>query len=540
MLFTSNVFLFVFLPVVLVATFALRRAVGLRAALGGLVAASLFFYGQANPAFVALIGASIVANFALARRIDAAGDTSGRRRLLAAGVALDLATLGYFKYANFFVANVAAWSDGPLREAALDWEPVVLPIAISFFTFQQIAYLVDTARGRGTTSTLLEYALFVSFFPQLIAGPIVHHRELLPQLRAEGALRASWTDGAVGATIFVLGLFKKTILADGMAGFATPVFEAADAGAIPSALDAWGGALAYAFEIYFDFSGYSDMAIGLARMFGLQLPVNFESPYKAASIIEFWRRWHITLSRFLRDYLYIPLGGNRKGRVRRHANLALTMLLGGLWHGAGWNFVLWGGLHGAFLIVNHLWRAVRPREARTTTGGVRAACVVLTFALTVAAWVPFRADSFDGALRMWTGMLAPAELAAEGDLARWTSIAKHPNGPEHHLRRALTDFERSSWRFWILEPFDVELGGAWWIAACLFVVWALPNTREWMQGYAPGIPTYDRNDARPGGAARRIPRWRPSIAWAIAVAVLAFVSIATLQEGLREFIYFRF
>jgi D-alanyl-lipoteichoic acid acyltransferase DltB (MBOAT superfamily) len=500
---------------------------------GLLLAASLFFYGFWNPAYVALIGLSIALNFAVGRRIEAHGEARVRRRWLVLGITADLGLLGYFKYSNFLMANLET-----ALGRSLGWAEVTLPIAISFFTFQQIAYLVDTWRGERHAYSPLDYALFVSFFPQLIAGPIVHHRELLPQLADEARMRLRASNLAVGLTIFVAGLFKKTVLADTMASFSTPVFAAAEGDAVLSLVDAWGGALAYTFQIYFDFSGYSDMAVGLARLFGLRLPVNFESPYKATSIIDFWRRWHITLSRFLRDYLYIPLGGNRRGEARRYANLWTTMLLGGLWHGAGWNFLLWGALHGSYLVANHLWRALRAGPARAGRAS-RAACVVLTFAVTVVAWVPFRAQTHHATQRLWSAMLAPTQLASDGDLARWTHLGKQPEGPDAGLRVPLLDFARSDGRFWILEPLDVDAGGAWWIALCLLLAWCLPNTREWMGAYDYGIETYPAPPSR-WARASRLGRWQPHVGWALYTAVLAFAAILAMQGRLSEFIYFQF
>ena len=246
------------------------------------------------------------------------------------GVGLNLGTLGYFKYANFFVDSLNA-SIG----TSLQLETIILPLAISFFTFQQIAYLVDTSRGETEEHHFLHYALFVTFFPQFIAGPIVHHKEMLPQFTRRQRLTPRARDLAVGSTIFVLGLLKKVVIADGISGYATPAFDAADLGVNLSMAAAWTATLAYTFQLYFDFSGYSDMAIGLARLFGIRLPLNFDAPYRSTSIIDFWHRWHMTLSRFLRDYVYIPLGGNRQGTRRRYVNVMATMLLGGLWHGAG-------------------------------------------------------------------------------------------------------------------------------------------------------------------------------------------------------------
>ena len=349
MLFNSYTFIFAFLPITLLVFYRIGGRGHHRVAIGWLVATSLFFYGWWAPRYVWLIVTSVLVNYALGVVLAtrAASQDGPRKRLLAVGVSANLGLLAYFKYANFFVDNVRH-----LFHIDVEIGQIVLPLAISFFTFQQIAYLVDAHRRLTREYNFLHYCLFVTFFPQLIAGPIVHHGEMLPQFGKETTYRLNRTNLEVGVTFFLMGLFKKVVIADGIARYGTPVFDAAQAGLTIDFWQAWAGALAYTFQIYFDFSGYSDMAIGIARMFGIKLPLNFHSPYKATSVIEFWRRWHMTLSRFLRDYLYIPLGGNRKGPGRRHANLMVTMLLGGLWHGAGWTFMYWGGLHGLYLIVS--------------------------------------------------------------------------------------------------------------------------------------------------------------------------------------------
>jgi D-alanyl-lipoteichoic acid acyltransferase DltB (MBOAT superfamily) len=287
-------------------------------------------------------------------------------------------------------------------------ETILLPLAISFFTFQQIAYLVDAYEGLTREYNFLHYCLFVTFFPQLIAGPIVHHREMLPQFASDTIYRFNQSTFTAGLTTFCLGLFKKVIIADGAATYATPVFDAAEAGEILTFFEAWTGAFGYTIQLYFDFSGYSDMAIGLGMMFGIRLPLNFFSPYKAVNIIDFWRRWHMTLSRFLRDYLYIPLGGSRRGKVRRYVNLMVTMLLGGLWHGAGWTFVAWGALHGFYLVVNHAWHAVRRslgHNLEKTTLAGRTLSRIVTLTAVIFAWVLFRAESFGGAMSIISGMV---------------------------------------------------------------------------------------------------------------------------------------
>src|SRR5580698_7168831 len=334
--------------------------------------AALFFYGAWRPVYLVLLLASVAVNFGLGLRME---DPLRRRRIGTLGVALNLALLCYFKYTNFLFDSLTTLTGTPLP-----FVNVILPLGISFFTFQQIAYLVDVMRGARVERDIVSYTLFVSFFPHLIAGPLVHHAEMIPQFK-RGRTGRSSVLAARGLAIFAAGLFKKVVIADNLAQFVSPVFAHLDAGGGVSTPWAWLATSAYTLQIYFDSSGYSDMAVGLALLFGIRLPVNFRSPYKATSIVDFWRRWHITLSRFLRDYLYIPLGGNRLGEIRRYLNLLVTMLLGGLWHGAGWNFLIWGGLHGFYLCINHLWQAWR--GARASESGLFAKGI--SWAITFAA-----------------------------------------------------------------------------------------------------------------------------------------------------------
>ena len=358
MLFNSFSFLFAFLPLALGGYF-LCCALGRRFGTPGdttwgaawLAACSLFFYAWWDIRFLPLLLCSVAFNYVTGSYIAKRSGTAQAQRALGLGVAGNLALLGYFKYADFFVASANALG------AQWTLPHVLLPIGISFFTFTQIAFLADAAAGKVTEYRLVHYVLFVTYFPHLVAGPVLHHKEMMPQFEDANNTRPLAINFAIGTTIFAIGLAKKVLVADTLAAYASPVFAAG--AAPPTLLAAWGGALAYTFQLYFDFSGYSDMAIGLSRLFGVRLPLNFASPYKAWNISEFWRRWHMTLSRFLRDYLYIPLGGNRQGEGRRRLNLAITMVLGGLWHGAGWTFVVWGALHGAYLVVHQLWRQWR-------------------------------------------------------------------------------------------------------------------------------------------------------------------------------------
>ncbi len=345
---------------------------------------------------------SIGVNFFIGLRLSAA--TPAAKRWLVAGIAFDLGVLAYFKYADFLVRSV-----NQSLGADLVLPGVTLPIGISFYSFTQIAFLVDTYRRRAAESKPIHYGLFVTYFPHLVAGPVLHHAQMMPQFADRAIYRVDTANLVGGLCIFAIGLFKKVVLADGISPYADAVFEPADAGALPDTTEAWLGALAYTFQLYFDFSGYSDMAIGLSWMLNIRLPFNFDSPYRAGNISEFWRRWHMTLSAFLRDYLYIALGGNRRGPLRRYVNLAVTMLLGGLWHGASWTFVVWGALHGLYLMLHQGLRAAcgEPRMERLRAFAAwRLLGWATTMLAVVAAWVVFRAETFPGALNILRGMAA--------------------------------------------------------------------------------------------------------------------------------------
>ena len=496
MLFSSFTFVFNFLPAVLLA-FAAARRHSPRAGILVLLGASLFFYGAWRPVYLILFLASVGVNFSLGLLMV---DHRRRRVIGILGVALNLAALCYFKYANFLLDNISALTGAPPPLAE-----IVLPIGISFFTFQQIAYLVDVMRGAPVERDIVSYTLFVSFFPHLIAGPLVHHAEMIPQFKRSATSRSSVL-AAQGFAIFAAGLFKKVLIADNLAQFVTPVFAHLDGGGGVTASWAWLATLAYTLQIYFDFSGYSDMAIGLALMFGIRLPVNFRSPYKALSVIEFWRRWHITLSRFLRDYLYIPLGGNRLGEVRRYLNLLITMLLGGLWHGAGWTFLIWGGLHGLYLVINHLWRgAVGIGNPR---GPMRVASWAVTFAAVVAAWVFFRAATVGGAWRALKGL---AGLSPDQPTFVPSGIVRVLDLP-------------------ILVGADMSLRlGAGVTVVALLCALALPNVpqlfryREYRRAPERGSPIH----------------WKPNVIWAMLVAVTFAISLFGMWQRM-EFLYFQF
>jgi alginate O-acetyltransferase complex protein AlgI len=398
MLFHSRAFIFAFLPACLGGFFLLGRIAGPVWAVRWLVAASLFFYGWWDPRFVPLLIGSVLINFALARCLRSLCRT-GRRatawRALVSGIVLDLSVLGWFKYADFLLHVVVPGAPSL---------GLPLPLGVSFFTFQQIMFLIEAYRTPERDTDLLYCAAFVTFFPHLIAGPIVRPRDIIPQFRDRAVATPVGENLTTGLLIFILGLGKKLVLADMFGGFADTGFDAAANGATLTFFESWYATLAYALQIYFDFSGYSDMAIGLARMMNIRFPLNFDSPYQSCDISTFWRRWHITLGLFLRDYVYIPLGGSRQGEGRRIGNLLLTMLLCGLWHGAAWRFVLWGGLHGCYLAIHTLFRH---QNVRLPLPVARA----LTLFAVVVAWVPFRADGLPAAGSMLLSMAGANGIA---------------------------------------------------------------------------------------------------------------------------------
>lgn len=439
-----------------------------------LLLASYAFYAWWRADFLLLLCGSTLVNFWIGSTIErrrARGED--RRAILIAGLLFNLGLIATFKYDTLFVATA-----NDLLGIGLPVPHFFLPLAISFFTFEQISYLVDADAGKTHNYSLLDYALFVAYFPHLIAGPIVRHNDLIPQFHQ---LRSRNDDLAAGMTLFSIGLAKKSLIADNLAPFADAIFSAADRGVPIGPTDSWLGTLFFSFQIYFDFSAYSDMALGSSAMMGIRLPVNFLSPYKAASIIDFWRRWHISLSAFLRDYLYIPLGGNRQGPLRRYLNLFITMLLGGLWHGANWTFMVWGGLHGFYLTVNHAFRHFVKRTGLTAPAALRlplhAAAVLLTFAATSLAWIVFRAQSLDAAGRVVSGLMGGGHSA----IVSFSPLA------------AVT------------------------LLLLTVIIWFMPNSMQMLWRHDPALPSpYGADQVTP---ARRL-AWAPTRGAAIAYGLL--------------------
>ncbi len=493
MLFNSQIFILLFLPLVWFGFDQLRRhSQDSRGFLSWLLLSSIIFFIWWDPRDLPILLGSILGNYLIARVL---GRHPGHppRYVLGLGITANLSLLGWFKYRGMAAETLNEFGAG------LSVPEVVLPLAISFFTFQQIAYLIDVSRGLKPERSLLRYAVFVSFFPQLIAGPIVHWREMMPAFdRVQQRDRMS--DLAIGLSVFAIGLAKKVLIADSLAPIADGVFDATERGPIPDSPDAWLAMFAYGLQLYFDFSAYSDMALGIARMLGIDLPVNFLSPYRARNIAEFWRRWHITLSRFLKDYLYIPLGGNRRGRLITYRNLLITMALGGLWHGAQWTFLAWGLWHGLGLALHRLWRACwppgpSPGLVRRRLGRVLG--IAATFLFVSLGWVLFRSADFPTAMRMFSAL-----VSAPNDLAAWVGANR-----------------------------DSLL----WVGGAAALAMLAPNTAQIFSKYRLGL--------WPEGAWRELGsgplNFRPHPAWAMYVVVLLVVSLLSLSRE-TVFLYFQF
>ncbi|SEI84106.1 D-alanyl-lipoteichoic acid acyltransferase DltB, MBOAT superfamily [Propionispira arboris] len=513
MLFNSYEFLFFFLPVAMGIFYFIVKLKSKRLAVPWLVFVSFIFYAWWNPVFLILLGASVCFNYGVGYFLLQKNYHSYKNikpiYLLIFGVFINLLALAYYKYFNFFILNM-----NTLFNLSIPSENIILPIGISFFTFTQIAFLVDAYRGCVEEYRFISYMLFVTFFPHLIAGPILHHKEMMSQFESDKLLKVNWENIIIGTVVFILGLFKKVIIADHLALYATPIFDAAAQGNVPQLFEAWIGALAYTLQLYFDFSGYSDMAIGLALLCNVRLPVNFFSPYKAKSVIDFWRRWHMTLSRYLKDYVYIPLGGNRYGEFRRLRNLLVTMLLGGIWHGAGWTFFVWGGLHGFYLIVNHTWRKFEICLPNIINWG-------LTFVSVVTAWVFFRADTLQTAILIIKGMFGFNGISLAENLA---------------------------YRIPLLSGFGFDFSGFMtitnlsltkvvpWILIALIIVLLLPNTMELTAAYKPALRISAKNIET---KYVQYWQWKPSYVWSIALGIIAVLSILSMSN-VSAFLYFQF
>ena len=481
--------MYLFLPVAVVGYYLIGSR-NKRWAVKWIVICSLFFYGWWNPYFLIFLVGSVLFNYVSGLYLRA----KPMKWLLLCCIGANLGSIGYFKYAGFLVSIV-----NDLSGSTFLLGHIVLPLGISFFTFQQISWLIDNYHGKIEIleKGVWEYAQFVTFFPQLIAGPIVHHSEMMPQFFQERNRLVNWQNMAAGVSIFLMGLAKKVVIADLAAPFANTVFNMAKNGKPLLFADAWIGALAYSVQIYYDFSGYADMAIGLALMFNIHLPLNFDSPYKSTSVAEFWRRWHMTLGRFLRDYVYIPLGGNRRGELRSYINLFTTMFICGIWHGAGWTFILWGMLHGVYLVANRLWDSFSPlRLPRLVSIGITTFCVV-------TAWVLFRAESTNDAwiiIKTMMDVVSPDSLIQVGN--------------------------------------EDLIDGLYVIVPAMLMSYLLPNSQELLGKSLKAINPIQPSKNEPSGFLT----WSPDLLWTGYMVIISIVSLYCLieQSNVQEFIYFQF
>lgn len=510
MIFNSIEFLFLFLPLSYLG-FRILSQLMPHTVIGWLVCASLFFYGWWEPKYLILLLGSALTNYYCGRLISDCETYSYRRAFAILGVCLNLGLLAIFKYTDFILENVAT-----LLSFESTTYNILLPLAISFFTFQQIAYLMDVFKSRLAERSLSRYLLFVTFFPQLIAGPIVHHKILLPQL---SRFTKPYDNSVIApaVTLIVLGLSKKVLLADTLSSLVNPGFTMAEAGAAMDASTAWICSIAYTLQLYFDFSGYCDIAIGCALLFGIRLPLNFESPLKATSIIDFWRRWHMTLSQFLRDYLYIPLGGNRRGEPRRLINLYLTMLIGGLWHGAAWTFVFWGSLHGVFLIINHAWRKLP--ISKVFDGVIwRGLSLFITFLCVTSAFVFFRANSFDSAM-----------------LLLETMLTGFPQSIDRVYLNEVDMLFKDDVLILLLTSIGTSIFAISFTVTALAIALLLPNSVTLVGREKWGFDSKYSNEA---GNATRL-QWQNNSMWGLICGSLFFLVVLSLSS-VSPFLYFQF
>jgi len=545
MLFNSGEFLFVFLPAALFG-FYLLGTVSRTSAIRWLILVSLVFYAWWRPVNVLIIAPSIVINFALARiflRLNE-GEASCRasRTLLFLGIAFNVVFLGIFKYTDFIYGAI-----NDVFSANLVLTHIILPLGISFITFQKIAFLIDVQAGRVRSFTFQDYCTFVLFFPQLIAGPIVHYREMMPQFHT-ASCRFDKENFAIGLTLLAFGLFKKVVFADQIALHVTPIYNSAAAGEKMSFVLAWMAAIGFTLQIYFDFSGYTDMALGLARFFGIRLPPNFNSPLRASNIIEYWLRWNMTLTRFLTGYLYNPLVlwltrrrlvkgkpgfGGRNQTVGAFVSLLMgptlvTMFVSGLWHGAGYGFIVWGLLHGCYLTINHAWRLVavrlwpdRPSYDRVMKPGG----LVLTFVSVTTAMIFFRASTLTTAINLVKGIIGLNGIALPQALFDQL-------GP---LTSAFHGIGVIPVESWSSQDFGKT---AIWIGFLMFVALACPNTLQILARYEPALGVKPQPTKFAIGRIK-IPEWGPSLPWAIAVSAIAGIAIVSIG-GPSEFLYWQF
>lgn len=528
MLFNSYNFIFIFLPITFLVAFLFAR-VYKNAYILILITASCIFYALWDFKFLFLLLASALINFYMSRCIGECKQKN-KKGILIISIILNLSLLGYYKYANFFINEISS-----ILSLQNETIAIILPLGISFYTFTQIAFLVDVYLGIAKEYSLTRYLLFITYFPHLIAGPILHHKQMMPQFSIQNSI-LNLNNINAGLTIFIIGLVKKIVFADNLAIHSTPIFDAANEGHILSFFEAWIGSIAFALQLYFDFSAYSDMAIGLSLIFNIKLPLNFNSPYKSRNIIDFWRSWHMTLSTFLRDYLYIPLGGNRCTSFRRYTNLFITMILGGLWHGAGWTFIIWGGLHGLYLIINHIWRFIKIKLNIQNGGSISAiSSQTLTFLLVVVAWVFFRAESVGSAISILSSMSGMNGISIPTTIEPVVrNLVNFPllNGISFEGIFPNKLFSQSN----VIVLSTIFLG--------LVIVFIFPNTHQIMRKYSVCWEDMVKKDVPSATAPEVIYKkiiWVPSIRNAMLIGSLFFWVLLLISNNKNsEFLYYQF
>lgn len=544
MLFNSYEFILLFLPITVAVFSLLSRFDSRQHSLGFLALASLFFYGWWNPSYLVLIAISLIANYTFGSALYSEVVKKGTKTfILAFGIIFNLALLGYYKYGGFLTEIV-----NDIYAKDIHWENVLLPLAISFFTFQQIAYLIDVAARRVKHSNFLEYIVFVTFFPQLIAGPIVHHKEMMPQFSSI-SLNVSKENLQAGLMLFVIGLFKKVILADSISEYVAPIYGDATSGSV-TFLQAWIAGAGFTLQIYFDFAGYSDMALGAARMFGIVLPMNFNSPLKASSIIDFWSRWHITLTRFLTAYIFTPLSikATRRSALRKTKPsyltkitdfltclalpVLITMFLSGLWHGAGYQFLVWGTLHGIYLVVNHAWRMMLPlfvSDKKKYERVFRPVGLVLTLVSVFFAMIFFRAENLTIALDMAASMVGLNGISI-------------PEGIYVHLGPLKEMFASMGVSIDTTAGSQIAYGSALCVIL-LFVAIIFPNSLDMMSNEKPALnyttKKHGSDDHVFNNKLTSLLSWKPNMSWAIICGAGLAIGLMSLQR-ISVFLYWQF
>lgn len=494
MIFSSFEFICIFLPAVIILLLALNSKD--RTAISFVVIIfSLYFYAFSNIFWLLILVFSIIFNYFVGKLLIKRSSNI----LLFIAISINLLLLGYFKYTNFLIQNFSELLS--IEYKSLD---IILPIGISFFTFQQIAFLVDAKKQKIKKPSFINYTLFISFFPQLIAGPIILYGDIIEQLEKKISLRFFKKNFVVGLLIFNIGLFKKLCIADTLDIFSNPIFTKAETNQTLTFLESWSGLISYSFQIYFDFSGYSDMAIGLAKIFGITLPVNFNSPYKSYSIIEFWKKWHITLSNFFKIYVYFPLGGNKTGVIKQLVNIIFVMFLAGFWHGASWNFIIWGGVHGVFIITNHIWRIITRDWYMNKK--FKSINLLLTFLCVTMAWAFFRAETINGALNIISGCFSFVNINL--------SLFFKQNQIDYYL------------------PYIYQIK---WFVLLFLIVWIFPNTNQIMNylegsNYRKKSITIYKNKIIMNN----------SYSYLIAISFFLFLAAFPNNQLNQPFIYFQF